>query len=193
MTKSKKPLWKKVISYTTNALLLFVILVLIIPSWRVNFQGWYQGIFLSSAEFTEVSKTLIPEGERNWELVSMNDELLNFAEFKGKPVVLTFWATWCGACRAELPSLNDLRDHWDDEIVFAAVSTESTETIKESGLHEDYNFLYATQNYPRIFDVEVYPTLVIVDPEMNIVYRSEGAADLDNDKNIAFLNGLLKN
>lgn len=147
---------------------------------------------LSEVSFTDNGSVPVPLAERNWELVSTDGELFNFAEFEGKPIVLNFWATWCTACRAELPHYAELRENWNDEIVFAAITTESLETVEQSGLADDYDFLYCTQEYQPFFEVSVFPTLAIIDKEMNMVYRMEGAADLNNEENISFLNALLE-
>lgn len=188
--KEKKPLKKRIWNWISNSLLALIILILIIPSWRTTFQGWVQSFTMADANFTEQSRTPFPINERNWALFNMEGEMINFADFKGKPIVISFWATWCGPCRAEMPTMNKLSKHWNNEIVFVAASTESIEVIKKTGLHESYDFLYATQDYPPFFEVNSFPTLAILDKEMNLVYRSVGAEDLDTEANVAFLNQL---
>jgi thiol-disulfide isomerase/thioredoxin len=48
-------------------------------------------------------------------LKDMNGVDVKLAAFKGKPIVLNFWATWCGPCRAEIPSLVELQKQYGDE------------------------------------------------------------------------------
>ncbi|MCB9222709.1 MAG: TlpA disulfide reductase family protein [Crocinitomicaceae bacterium] len=189
--KEKKPwTFKRVYNLLTNVLLVLIICILIIPSWRTSFQGWFQRLTMSDAEFTEELKTPMPANQQNWELFTMNGEMINFAEFKGKPVVITFWATWCGACRAEMPSFGELSEQFNNDVIFLAASEESIEKIQSSKLPEKYDFLYATQTFPPFFDVSALPTLAIMDKDMNLVYRSVGAADLNTEENVAFLNQL---
>src|SRR6266436_10383966 len=46
----------------------------------------------------------------------------SFADFKGKPVVVNLWATWCQPCLKEMPSLDRLQSALDDKLVVAAVA-----------------------------------------------------------------------
>jgi thiol-disulfide isomerase/thioredoxin len=51
----------------------------------------------------------------NFTLKDMNGVDVKLAAFKGKPIVLNFWATWCGPCRAEIPSLVELNTQYGQE------------------------------------------------------------------------------
>jgi thiol-disulfide isomerase/thioredoxin len=58
----------------------------------------------------------------HYTLKDMNGADVNLASFKGKVVLINFWATWCGPCRAEIPSLVELQDTYRDELVVLGVS-----------------------------------------------------------------------
>lgn len=61
-------------------------------------------------------------------LNDINGEKVNLSEFRGKVVLLNFWATWCGPCRAEMPSLNNLYNEFKDKgLVVLAVSVDTSE------------------------------------------------------------------
>lgn len=181
---------KKIFDYSLNALLVLIILMLFIPSWRVGFQGWFQGLFLGEAEFKKEIREKIPDKDKNWAIFDMQKNMVNFAELEGKPIVLSFWATWCGPCRAELPELHGLYNALKNTAHVLAVSEESHEIIEETGLQNTYPFLYNTPGIPAFFEVSAYPTLLIIDKHMHIVFRNKGAAGLNTEVNIQFIQSL---
>ncbi len=71
---------------------------------------------------------------------------ISLHDFKGKPVVINFWATWCGPCKEELPLFEQMWNKFKDEdVVFLGVNvmddrTNASEFIKNSGI--TYTNLY---------------------------------------------------
>src|SRR5262252_2414348 len=55
-----------------------------------------------------------PSGEANlgFTLHDMNGADVKLADFRGRPIILNFWATWCGPCRAEIPALVAIADEY---------------------------------------------------------------------------------
>jgi thiol-disulfide isomerase/thioredoxin len=192
MTNEKPSTRKTFWNYLWNALLVVVVLILLIPSWRIAFQGWWQGLFLQEVGLSGDLHSAIPEDAQNWPIFTMESKLINFADLSDKPVILSFWATWCPPCRAELPELQALSEKYMGKIHVIAVSEEPIEVIKESGLSEDYDFLYSTTGIPAWFGVSSYPTLVMIDRGMEMISRHVGAGKLDTEKNRAFLDKLTR-
>lgn len=182
---------RKIFDYSFNVLLVVIVLILLIPSWRISFQGWFQSFFLSSVEFKVENREAIPVAEQNWALFDTQNKMYNFADFKGKPILLSFWATWCPPCRAELPELEDLKEEMQDKIHVLAVSSESIDVILNSELQNDYNFLFSSPQIPDFYKIDTYPTLLVIDKKMNIVFRNKGAGELNTDENRAFLQNLI--
>jgi thiol-disulfide isomerase/thioredoxin len=60
----------------------------------------------------------------NFTLKDMNGVDVKLASFKGKVILLNFWATWCGPCRAEIPSLIELQKEYADDLVVLGFSVD---------------------------------------------------------------------
>ena len=56
--------------------------------------------------------------------VNDGDKTVTLSQFRGKPVVLNFWATWCPPCVQEIPSMVQLQKQLGDKVVILAVSTD---------------------------------------------------------------------
>ena len=59
-------------------------------------------------------------------LKDMNGAEVKLASFKGKVILLNFWATWCGPCKAEIPSLVELQQQYGDDLVVLGFSVDDT-------------------------------------------------------------------
>ena len=80
-------------------------------------------------------------------LKDMNGVDVKLASFKGKPIVMNFWATWCGPCRAEIPSLVELNTQYGEagkDVVILGISVDDpVEKLKPyaSQMHMNYPVL----------------------------------------------------
>jgi thiol-disulfide isomerase/thioredoxin len=66
------------------------------------------------------------------EITDLNNNKIDFESLKGKPLVVNFWATWCGTCIAEMPDFQRAQAELQGKVNFVYVSEEDTETIKNS-------------------------------------------------------------
>jgi thiol-disulfide isomerase/thioredoxin len=188
MNKEKlKFYWK----WLTNILLGAIIVIMFVPSWRVWFSSNVQKIFMGRTELAQTMSIPLDFSQETWTLFDSEQKMHSFNDFKGKPIVLNFWATWCPGCRAELPQIANLKNNFKDEVHFISVSNENYDIIKESGEYNDHgDFIYFAPNFSAQFDFSVYPTTFIIDSDFNIVSKIEGASKLDSEENINFIKSL---
>jgi tetratricopeptide (TPR) repeat protein/thiol-disulfide isomerase/thioredoxin len=93
---------------------------------------------------------------------------LSLAEFKGKVVLLDFWATWCGPCRQEMPDFEKLHRELSskDVVILAVDANEAEDIVAEYIDKEKYTFpvlLSEGSDVVARYSVNAYPTLVAVD------------------------------
>jgi thiol-disulfide isomerase/thioredoxin len=111
---------------------------------------------------------------------TLEGEAVDLAQFAGRPVVLTFWATWCGPCRAEIPHLERLAREVP-EVAVLGVSDEPETTLREFTEKKPIAYRVASvPNPPAPFDgVQSLPTTVFVDRKGVIREVYVGLQDFD--------------
>ncbi len=69
----------------------------------------------------------------DFELANLDGRFVSLSDFRGKPVFLNFWASWCGPCRFEMPFIQEMYEGLSDDglIVLAINVEEDPDTIKE--------------------------------------------------------------
>ena len=131
----------------------------------------------------------------DWSPVDLNDQPVPFSKFKGKTVFLNFWATWCGPCVREMPSIDKLARNprlADKNIAFVCISTDtSTEMVREyvEGKGWPMTILRA-DNVPSVFYFDGIPATFVIAPDGRIAAFEVGAADWSEPHVVDFLEKL---
>lgn len=140
--------------------------------------------------------TTLKDFDFNFTLSDLENNAIDVKQFKGKTIFINIWATWCGPCRAEMPSIQNLYNKVDHEKVIFIMLSLDREQDKEKVVKfvkdKAYSFpVYVPSgNLPIQLQVTSIPTTLVISPEGKIVSRESGAANYDTDKYIGYLNGL---
>ena len=121
---------------------------------------------------------------------------VHLSDFIGKPVVLNFWASWCGPCKMEMPDFQETYLELGEEIIFLMVNMTdgSRETVeKASGFiaEQEYTFpvFYDTEsNAAATYGVYSLPTTFFIDANGYAIAQATGAINMDTlEKGIAMI------
>lgn len=110
---------------------------------------------------------------------------VSLSSYFGKPIVLNFWASWCGPCKSEMPDFQEAYEEYGDEIHFVMVNmTEGSRETKESAQRfiqeQGFTFpvLYDTQmNAAITYSAWTLPTTYFIDEQGYLVAQGRGALD----------------
>ncbi|WP_052078875.1 TlpA disulfide reductase family protein [Spirochaeta lutea] len=118
----------------------------------------------------------------HFELPDLADGMISLEDFRGSFVLLNFWASWCGPCRAEMPSMQALYDDLQgDGLEILAVNQRESQSIAQDFISEfGYSFPVALDANGVIgyqYGVRSIPLTYLVDPEGRIIAGKIGAQD----------------
>jgi thiol-disulfide isomerase/thioredoxin len=101
------------------------------------------------------------------------------ASLRGKVVIVNFWATWCGPCRAEIPDLVALQEKYKDTLQVIGISEDEAgvEVVKRFAAEHKVNYPVAmtTPEIEKLFPgISALPTSFILDRESRVVQKHVG-------------------
>ena len=121
---------------------------------------------------------------------------VRLADYRGKLVLLNFWATWCPPCIAEVPSLNRLYGRFrEDGLVILAVSVDEQEDVYRRFL-DRYGVKFPTVRDPeRIvssrYGTMKYPESYLINGQGQVIQKYVGAEDWERPEIVNYLQSLL--
>ena len=110
---------------------------------------------------------------------TIDGELLDMSDLRGKVVLGNFWATWCGPCREEIPYLASLTERYPEHLVVIGVSEDAGGVDMGEAFADQYGVNYpivmSTPEIKRAFPgVFALPTSFVVDPDGQMVQTHVG-------------------
>ena len=137
----------------------------------------------ASADSTEAASQTVPD----FTVYDAESNAHKLSDFRGKPVILNFWASWCGPCKMEMPDFDEKYQAYGDQIHFLMVnltdgSQETVETASAFISEQGYTFpvYFDTAMEGAIaYGVNAVPVTYFVDAEGNFVAWQQGVLSAD--------------
>jgi peroxiredoxin len=141
---------------------------------------------------------LIPEGQRktapNFILADAKGDTINLSTYKGKVVLLDFWATWCGGCKTEIPWYMEFDAKYKDRglaVIGVSMDEDGWKTVKpflaldkdpETGGHTamKYPVVIGSDSLGKQYSLTSMPMTLLIDREGRIAVSHTGMVDKDD-------------
>lgn len=173
----------------TNIAFVVIIGLLIYPDSRAYFIRLFS--FAPSVEAVEDREGV---DYSNWFLTGLNTSSVGVNELEGKVLFVSLWATWCGPCIAEMPTMKKLYADYKDKVTFLFITRENWQTVSKFYKRRNYDFpTYNSNNgMPNEIYSESIPATYIIGADQKIAINKIGTADWNSQRVRKTLDGLLK-
>jgi thiol-disulfide isomerase/thioredoxin len=171
----------------------FLLITLLFISYPV-LADWQQPKL--SHNLTPVEKITVAS---NFELINMDEEKKKLSDFRGKVVLLNFWATWCPPCIREMPSMERLHQqiNAEDFKVIAVNQMEDVDDVfaftGQLEIDPTFEILFdSTSEVSRAYAVRGLPTTYLIDKQGKVRYRAVGGREFNHPEVVRIINELIK-
>lgn len=136
-------------------------------------------------------------GAPHFNLRDLNGKRVDLKQFQGQVVFLNFWATWCGPCKEEMPSMEVLYQKFKERgFVFLTISVDYEEAgkVKEFISKHRYTFPVLIDSKCQtldLFGVKGIPTTILIDKKGRMLGRAIGPRDWNHPDMVNLLNELI--
>lgn len=138
------------------------------------------------AEIEKQRKLMISQPAPDFTLTDLDGNIITLSEHHGKVVILDFWATWCGPCKASFPAMQMVVDKYasDTTVKFFFINTRETATDKKENARkflEESNYAFHAlldndNKVNEVFKVSGIPTKFVIDGKGNIRFNVLGVS-----------------
>ena len=121
--------------------------------------------------------------------IDLNEKNFDLSVYKGKKIVINYWATWCGPCIKEMPSIKRAEEILEDyDYTFLLVSDETISKISKfkNDRNFEFNFLKSIKSYESL-GIYSMPTSYIFDENGKKIETIVGAIEWDSEEMISKL------
>ena len=135
-----------------------------------------------------------PKLHENVIFMDINQKNVNLDDFKGKLIVLNFWATWCAPCKEEMPSLDELQSNTKlNNLKIFPINIGQEDRSKSESFFKELNiknldiYIDAPITLAKKFSLRGVPTTIIFNKEGKEFARIMGSIDFSDEKFVNWL------
>jgi len=139
------------------------------------------GALFSSARLSaQEGSSLFNQPAPAWTLKDLDGKSVSFEQFKGKVVVIDFWATWCGPCKKEIPGYIELQKKYGkDGLVIIGISIDQNgpKQVKKFVTKNDMNYTIVMGDdtiMATFGNFTMIPTTFLINREGKIIHQKSG-------------------
>ena len=173
----RKSSWFKII---TDFLFYLLILLMIIPGTRKPLSAMLIRMTMFRPKVqTENITEVISNDDNNMVIRDSNGKNYFIGDFKGKVILINFWATWCPPCRAEMPSFQKLYTDYGNKMSFLFIADDDREKVQKYMTEFNYQLpvYFRESSVTQTFNIRSIPTTLLIDKEGKILVNKKGAAN----------------
>jgi thiol-disulfide isomerase/thioredoxin len=147
-----------------------MLLLFVVPSWAFGQQN--------EGNEPVIRFVRNPDPAPDFKITALDGKPITLAALQGKVVLLNFWATWCGPCRAEIPDLVALQERYDGRLQIIGLNVDDEEAdiqqyVKETKIN--YPVAMTSNEVRRQFGgIPALPTSFVLDTEGRVVQKHVG-------------------
>jgi len=137
-----------------------------------------------------------PEAAKNFSLQDIHGHVIKLSDFRGKIVMLNFWATWCTPCRKEMPSMEKLYEKYRDKglVILSVAAGEKVKDVVEfvKKFHITFPALVDTDlKVTDDYNVWALPTTYFINREGKVIGKVYGSRDWSTGAAKKYIENLL--
>ena len=175
-----------------KVLILVLVLVFLIAGAGIAYNSMADKVQLDNLATRETAAAEVPEGSEaaendnlapDFTVYDLEGNAHKLSDFRGKPVIVNFWASWCGPCKSEMPDFEEKYQEYGDEVHFLMVnltdgSQETVETASAFVEGQGYTFpVYFDTDYSgaMAYAVSAVPATYFIDENGSLIAYGKGS------------------